>query len=271
MKKIALVYRNRENMDAIYHLEEEIEGIFGRYASIDNYYVNELGEEVRINADVYVLVDRSVLAHLRTHTSSFKNIVILTRSIRKENLSKIMKIPKNEDVLIVNDTLERAIETATMLYELGIGHLNFVVYNQDEDDGRYDNIRYAIVPNEPQLVPDKIENVINVGYRKIGFDTMVQIKNALKLNNEEVDLSLLQYISTIIEPQQDLSSSYVGSFLKNSMLNEYLYDSPSALILVNNEGEIIYSNRRAKEFFGSSHRGPGGYNVNCLDRDLLRP
>ena len=24
MKKIALVYRNRENMDAIYHLEEEI-------------------------------------------------------------------------------------------------------------------------------------------------------------------------------------------------------------------------------------------------------
>lgn len=270
MKKIALIYRNRENMDAIYHLEEEIEGIFGRYASIDNYYVNELGEEVRINADVYVLVDRSVLAHLRTHTSSFKNIVILTRSIRKENLSKIMKIPKNEDVLIVNDTLERAIETATMLYELGIGHLNFVVYNQDEDDGRYDNIRYAIVPNEPQLVPDKIENVINVGYRKIGFDTMVQIKNALKLNNEDVDLSLLQYISTIIEPQQDLSSSYVGSFLKNSMLNEYLYDSPFALILVNNEGEIIYSNRRAKEFFGSSHRGPGGYNVNCLDRDLLK-
>ena len=61
MKKIALVYRNRENMDAIYHLEEEIKGIFGRYASIDNYYVNELGEEVRINADVYVLVDRSVL------------------------------------------------------------------------------------------------------------------------------------------------------------------------------------------------------------------
>lgn len=27
MKKIALIYRNRENMDAIYHLEEEIEGI----------------------------------------------------------------------------------------------------------------------------------------------------------------------------------------------------------------------------------------------------
>ena len=26
MKKIALVYRNRENMDAIYHLEEEIKG-----------------------------------------------------------------------------------------------------------------------------------------------------------------------------------------------------------------------------------------------------
>lgn len=269
MKKIALIYLNRENMDAIYHLEKEIEGIFGKYASAENYYVNELAEGVKINADVYVLVDRSVLACLRTHVSSFKNIVILTRSIRKENLDQIMKIPQNEDVLIVNDTLERAIETASMLYELGIGHLNFVVYNQEKDDGRYDNISYAIVPNEPQLVPETIKNVINVGYRKIGFDTMVQIKNTLALNNEEVELKLLQYISTIIEPQRDLSSSYVGSFLKNSMLNEYLHDSPSALLLVNNDGEIIYSNRKAGEFLSLSGQGPRSYHVSCLDKDLL--
>lgn len=270
MKKIALVYRNRENMEAIYHLEEEIEGIFGDYAAIDNYYADELGAGIRINADVYVLVDRSVLAYLRTHTSSFKNIVILTRSIRKENLSSIMKIPKNEDVLIVNDTPERAIETASMLYELGIGHLNFVVYDQAKNDGRYDGIKYAIVPNEPQLVPDTVDNVINVGYRKIGFDTMVQIKNALNLNNEELDLRLLQYISTIIEPQRDLSSSYVGSFLKNSMLNEYLYDSQSALLLVNNDGEIIYCNRKAGEFLGASGNKADGYNVGCLDGELLK-
>lgn len=270
MKKIALVYRNRENMEAIYHLEEEIEGIFGDYAAIDNYYADELGDGIRINADVYVLVDRSVLAYLRTHTSSFKNIVILTRSIRKENLSSIMKIPKNEDVLIVNDTPERAIETASMLYELGIGHLNFVVYDEAKNDGRYDGIKYAIVPNEPQLVPNTVENVINVGYRKIGFDTMVQIKNALNLNNEELDLRLLQYISTIIEPQRDLSSSYVGSFLKNSMLNEYLYDSQSALLLVNNDGEIIYCNRKAGEFLGASGNKADGYNIDCLDGELLK-
>ena len=270
MKKIALVYRNRENMEAIYHLEEEIEGIFGDYTAIDNYYADELAAGLRINADVYVLVDRSVLAYLRTHTSSFKNIVILTRSIRKENLSSIMKIPKNEDVLIVNDTPERAIETASMLYELGIGHLNFVVYDQAKNDGRYDGIKYAIVPNEPQLVPDTVDNVINVGYRKIGFDTMVQIKNALNLNNEELDLRLLQYISTIIEPQRDLSSSYVGSFLKNSMLNEYLYDSQSALLLVNNDGEIIYCNRKAGEFLGASGNKADGYNVGCLDGELLK-
>ena len=86
MKKIALIYRNRENMEAIYHLEEEVESIFGNYAYIENYYANELTEKDRIKADVYVLVDRSVLANLRTHTASFKNIVILTRSISKDNL-----------------------------------------------------------------------------------------------------------------------------------------------------------------------------------------
>ena len=34
MKKNALIYRNRENMDAIYHLEEVVESIFGNYANI---------------------------------------------------------------------------------------------------------------------------------------------------------------------------------------------------------------------------------------------
>ncbi|MFR8040372.1 MAG: hypothetical protein ACLU5E_10405 [Anaerovoracaceae bacterium] len=53
------------------------------------------------------------------------------------------------------------------------------------------------------------------------------------------------------------------------MLNEYLYDSPSALILVNNEGEIIYSNIRAKKFWFIAQRARG-YNMNCLTEILLK-
>ncbi len=270
MKKIALVYRNRENMDAIFHLKEEIESIFGGYAGIENYYANEMGEGVRIDADVFVLVDRSVLANLRTHTSSFKNIVILTRSIKREKLTSIMQIPKNEDVLVANDTFERAIETASMLYELGIGHLNFVVYNPQEDDGRYEGLKYAIVPNEPQMVPKHIRNVINVGYRKIGFETMVQIKNALNINDENVELKLLKYISTIVEPQKNFSESYVSSFLRKSMLNEYLYDSQSALLLVSNDGNVIYASRRAAEFTDIKKREKLGSSIACLDPELLK-
>lgn len=269
MKKIALIYRNRENMDAIYHLEEVVESIFGNYANIENYYANELSDRDSIRADVYVLVDRSILANLRTHTTSFKNIVILTRSIRKDNLSKIMEIPKNEDVLIVNDVVERTIETASMLYELGIGHLNFIIYNPDEDDGRYDKIKYAIVPNELDLVPKHIKNVINVGYREIGFDTIMRIKNSLGIVDDELGLKLLQYISTIVEPQNDLNTSYVENFLRNSMLNEYLYDIPSALILVSNEGQIIYANRRAREFFEKDSSGHAYY-ISAIDREIFK-
>ena len=269
MKKIALIYRNRENMDAIYHLEEVVESIFGNYANIENYYANDLSDRDSISADVYVLVDRSILANLRTHTTSFKNIVILTRSIRKDNLSKIMEIPKNEDVLIVNDVVERTIETASMLYELGIGHLNFIIYNPDEDDGRYDKIKYAIVPNELDLVPKHIKNVINVGCREIGFDTIMRIKNSLGIVDDELGLKLLQYISTIVEPQNDLNTSYVENFLRNSMLNEYLYDIPSALILVSNEGQIIYANRRAREFFEKDSSGHAYY-ISAIDREIFK-
>lgn len=90
--------------------------------------MNELDDEERIDADVYILADTSVYADLRIHTYIFKNIVILACSIKKETLSEIMRIFKNKDVLIVNDTFERTIETAATFYASGIGHLNLVFY-----------------------------------------------------------------------------------------------------------------------------------------------
>ena len=43
MKKIALIYRNRENMEAIYHLEEEVESIFGKYAGKIRFFCKAYG------------------------------------------------------------------------------------------------------------------------------------------------------------------------------------------------------------------------------------
>lgn len=251
MKKIGIVYRNRKNPKAIVWLGDIVKNVFGDYVTIDNYYLDEVAPGEVFEEDALIVNGKRLLPKLRNHTSSLKNVVVMTRSIRKEFLDSIMKIPADTDVLIVNDTLKSAEEMQLMFYDLGISHFNLIPYDREkEKTGIYRGIHYVITPNEPQAVPPYIENVINTGYREIGFDTMVQIMDLLKLNNEKVTYNLIKYISGIIEPMQGYRASYFSSYLKERMLNEYVYDSEAAIFVADAEGRAVYSNRRAEEMFG---------------------
>lgn len=251
MKKIEVVYRNRFNMDAILYLEGVLKKIFEEYVVIENCFIDELLSNTQVNADAYIVIDKKLLPELKKHIFVFKNVVIMTRSARKKHLPKILRIPKNTDVLIVNDTLQSAEEMVYMFYELGIGHVNFIPYNKTlEAEGIYDNIEYAITPNEPQLVPKHIKNVINTGYRELGFDTLLQTMNILDLNNERVNYNLIRHISSIIEPLKDFQINYFDSYLKEQMLNEYVYDSDSSIFVIDSEYRVVYFNKKAKKIFG---------------------
>lgn len=249
MKKIAVVYRNRKNPAVIAWLSDRLKQVYEDYVVIENYYMEEMGGSERIEADVLLLISRDLLPKLRHHTASFKNVVVMTRSIERTYLKRIIHIPTDTDVLVVNDTLSSAQEMVLMFYELGIGHLNLIPFDlAQEPTGIYRDIQYAITPNEPQLVPVYIPTVINTGYRAIGFDTMVHIANTLKLAGR-VTYNLVRYISTITEPMQDYRASYFSSFLKERLLNEYVYDSSDAIFAVDANEKIIYCNLRARELF----------------------
>ncbi len=180
----------------------------------------------------------------------------MTRSVKKEYLPAILAIPTGTDVLLVNDTVQSSKEMALMFYELGIGHLNLIPYDKDrEQEGLYRGLRYAITPNEPQMLPPYIEHVINTEYREIGFDSMVHLMEVLDLNNARVTYNLIKYISDIVEPMQHYRTSYFNNFLKERVLNEYVYDSPGAVLALDADDRIVYGNHRAQILFGTDSTG----------------
>ena len=153
-------------------------------------------------------------------------------------------------MLLVNDTPDSAREMIETLYELGIGHLNLIPFEPDrEAQGDYRSIQYAITPNEPQLVPARIPHVLNTEYRVVGFDTIINAAAVLNLTSDRIASSLIRYISGIVEPLHGYRTSYFNSFLKERLLNEYVYDATSAIFAADPAGRIIYHNRRAAELF----------------------
>ena len=250
MKTLALVFQNADTPQVIDLMRRTFEEVFARSVQVEVYFMDRIGETEQICADVLV-VNRTVsLLALRPHTPSFQNVVFMTRSIRKTYLDSILAIPAGTDVLLVNDTPDSAHEMIEMLYELGIGHLNLIPFEPDrEAQGDYRSIQYAITPNEPQLVPARIPHVLNTEYRVVGFDTIINAAAVLNLTSDRIASNLIRYISGIVEPLHGYRTSYFNSFLKERLLNEYVYDATSAIFAADPAGRIIYHNRRAAELF----------------------
>ena len=256
MKKICVVYRNRRNPAAIAWLDNCLKRVYEDYVDVEDCFMDELTDEEHLSADAFLVISSSLLPKLRRHTASLKNVVTMTRSVKKEYLPAILAIPTGTDVLLVNDTMQSSEEMVLMFYELGIGHLNLIPYDKDrEREGIYRGLRYAITPNEPQMLPPYIEHVINTEYREIGFDSMVQLMDVLDMNNARVTYNLIKYISNIVEPMQYYRVSYFSSFLKERMLNEYVYDSPAAVLALDAGDRVVYCNRRAQVLFGTDSAG----------------
>lgn len=83
----------------------------------------------------------------------------------------------------------------------------------------------------------------------MGFDTIINAAAVLNLTSDRIASNLIRYISGIVEPLHGYRTSYFNSFLKERLLNEYVYDATSAIFAADRQGCIIYHNRRAAELF----------------------
>ena len=163
IKKISVVYRNRENFPAIEYLKKNLESVFENYIQVNNYFLDELSDNAIIDGDIFLIFLEYMIYPLKKHIKNFNNAIVMNRGIDKKFISEISNIPSNTDVLVVNDSYESTIQTTNTFYELGISHINFIPYDKKLDNNNYYNdIEIAITPNEESLVPKFIKNIIDI-------------------------------------------------------------------------------------------------------------
>lgn len=267
MKKVALIYKNRENQEVITYLENALYHIFEGYIEIKSYFISELLPNEQIEADAYLMVYEDMIYQLKNHISNFYKLILLGRSIRKEFLHAMLEIPKDTEVFIVNDTYETTIQTTYTLYELGISHLNLIPYDRElVASGKYNEIEYAITPNEESLVPKTVKKIVNIGYREISFDTLLKLMRKLNLDNDVINRNLIRHLHTIIEPNTDYHDNYYNSYLKGKLLNRVVDNSLAAIIMLNENLEVVYFNDKANAIFETNVNAPFKY----IDAELIQ-
>lgn len=251
MKQVAIFYRNRENPHAIQYIENNFYSVLGDYINITNYYLDEMADDEIIIADAYIVCYEEMLRYMVNHVEDFSKVVVITRSIQQKYLESVLKIPPGTTVLVVNDSRESVLQTMYMIYELGIGHIKLIPYEESlAKAGAYDYIDTAIVTyHSEDFVPKHIHNIHNIRNREVSFETFHKLMFILGLETSSVQSNLLHKVKETMNTDANYINSYLSNFLIEQMLTNVVDQSSKAIVLLDNKNIIHYINEKAYNIF----------------------
>lgn len=250
MKKVTIIYRNQNNPNAVEFIKQNLEEIFSSYITFDNCFLSKLNDNEILNADAFIALNGDVFQKIKAKgcVEDFHKIIKMNRSASRDALGKITKIPSGTKVLVVNDSYESSVDTVQSLYEAGINHISMIPFDEKlANTTIYQDIQVAVTPSEQHLIPAHIKNIIDIGYRKVSFDTMFKLMKLLDLDIASINRNLFRHIHSIIESSSAFHDNYIFGYLKGEMLSHIVSTSKVGMLLVNMHYEIVYTNDKARQ------------------------
>lgn len=251
VKKVVILYRSPQavsNTGVIQFIKNNLEEIFGDRLLVENCFLADLNDQNKLEADAFLAIDERVFQRAKEYVDNFHSVIKINRTIEQDVLKRLLDIPAGTNVLIVNDSYSTAVDTINGFFEMGISHINMIAYDRKlAHTGIYDYLTVAVTPAERQFVPAHIKEIIDIGYRKISFDTMFRLMKSLNLDISVVNRNLFRYIHTLAAPDAIFHTNYVNEYLKSEALHKIANTSQSGILLIDNAGKVIYANDKSKE------------------------
>ncbi|WP_195938003.1 sigma-54 interaction domain-containing protein [Romboutsia sp. 1001713B170131_170501_G6] len=263
MKTIGIVTDGLSTLEVF--LNNNIKMIFKDKLKINNYFFNNLQKGQKIDDDIILVMLRDRSIKLKNYIDDSKKIIIINRSVKQKDIYRLFSLPKNIDVLVVNDNKETILETISMLYHIGINHLNLIPYDKEKE---YKDIKVCVTPGETHLVPDYIEEVIDIGHRFIDISTFLQIITKLKIDDKEVTQRLIKYSEEVISIHSGINHTYKNLTVENDELKSIIKLSKNGMILLSNEGIIKVLNESVKNILDIKEDIIGKNIKNLDDKEL---
>ncbi|WDV47889.1 sigma 54-interacting transcriptional regulator [Clostridiaceae bacterium M8S5] len=245
MKSIAVV-TDGINTRLESFLKGNLELVFKGYININSYYFKDLKEGDMIKDDVVLVMIEERALRVQKHVLDSKKVVVINRTIKEKEIYKIFSLPRNMDILVVNDNMHTTLDMVSLLYQLGVNHLNLIPYNENNI---YSNIKIAVTPSECEKVPSFIEEIIDVGHRCIDISTFIKIINKLSIDNKEISKRLIIYSDQVVSIDSGVKNKYKELYIKNEELDTVINLSKNGIMLASEDGVITVHNKSLLRIF----------------------
>lgn len=205
-------------------------------------YSADDGLEGMIPAEMYIISSELQHRELIEAGYSFegKEVIIGKRTLNIDHLDKIVALPKDICIAIINESKDTAEESLDILHNLGITHINYTICYPGVTIPK--DIKIGITPGELSVVPDSIETVIDVGPRIFDFSTIAHILGAFGVLHDRSDMLSNKYLKKIIGIAQKLSQSQQCISDLNDSLKSVIDGLEEGLMIYDAMGKITVFN-----------------------------
>ena len=172
--------------------------IFGRYIKLEARLADDVTSELMEQFDLVLFASKGAARALETSMTPKIHFLICIRTFNFTYLNKILSIPPNSDVYLVNDSEQTTKSAIRLLSTYGFSQYHFVPYYPGCGEADY-SIQYAVTLGEERYVPRHIPNVMDIGVRVADVSTIAEIASFFNLSMSIADVVTQNYLNQFVQ------------------------------------------------------------------------
>ena len=222
-------------------LKSYLANIFSQYIALETQLIDDVTTELLERYDLVLLASKEARERVAPLLNPRISTLSCIRTLNFTYLNKVLSIPPNSDVYLVNDRSGSCESVIRLLKSNGFNQYHFIPYypgceNIDE------NIQYAVTTGEGRHVPKHIPNVIDIGIRIPDLSTIAEIVSFFNLSMSLVDVITQNYINQFVQllkiSSHQLSQATNTKFITQSVISNI----DAGICLVDSKGKITMIN-----------------------------
>ena len=248
MKRIVLITEELSNSTPY---ERTLLQLFGQEIQIRSFSVrNHDYPSMPKDADLYLISCTSSDAYkeVSAYLPADKPTVPAKITYLKRDIEALQQLPAGTRAILVNFSMQMAIESIAELHRLGITQIQLFPYCPGM--AVPPRIEMAITPGEPQCVPPEFTSVLNLGSRVFSAETILEIGLHLGFSWLPASEHFRTYIQNLADPGRSLAALWNARLQTETYLDMLMGALKMGIIGVDVQGRVFAANATASGITG---------------------
>lgn len=226
---------------------KDLKNFFGEYLDVEGYSIKE-GINQIVHGDLALISFSGLTNIAKEYLPDEMEIIYLNRTFKKGSFQQLYDLPHGTKAMLVNNSKIGAMDTISLLYEMGIKHVDFTPVFPNMYD--IPEFKYAVTPGQTHHVPKNVEKIIDIDWRVVDISTLMSIISKLDILNDELDKRLKNYLKTIVPISHGLHYIFKSSNEIKNKLNIILDIIDDGVIVIDEDYKVIHYNRSIEKILG---------------------